>query len=368
MREIYFDEAGFTGNNLTDNDQPFFAFAAVQITDFDAQQYLHSIRTRFGIHAAELKGGRLCRRASGHPVVARILKDHSASVKVVLCNKAFSLAAKLFEYLVEPIISPVNTAFYDRDFHKFVANGLYLQGQARDGGAEAFLKSFQEVMVRQFADGDFMSRDQIFVADGQDFSRQIYALVSCHPEKVREELESLRDTPIGRWSLDLSATAIWGLLRAFGTDMKPIRAFVDASKPLDDQKHCLESLIGRQEQATIHIFGATRPVLFSLAEPVNVVDSAVTPGIQIADIFASATVYAIKNPTSEVGRAWTEISESILCEESILPDEMHFDLSQPRAKANAVVLHGLIERSIRGDLCIADWPDILSEIDSRFEL
>ena len=43
---------------------------------------------------------------------------------VVVFHRRYSLATKMFEYLIEPAISDGNSIFYDIGFHKFVANAL----------------------------------------------------------------------------------------------------------------------------------------------------------------------------------------------------------------------------------------------------
>lgn len=350
IRTLYFDEAGFTGNNLSDPDQPFFAYAAIQIDHDVADAYVRDIRRRFNLRSSEFKGGPLCRRRTAHRIVTTVLEEQASHCKVVVCEKAYGLAAKLFEYLVEPIISSVSSVFYNRDFHRFVANGLYLQAKISEGGAQEFLRKFQAMMRDNLSQPNLVPGNSIVVCDELDFSLQVLTLVSCHSRKFKDELQSLQDTPLGRWCLDLSSTAIWSLLREFGTDMRPINAFADASKPLDDQKHFLDIMIGREEQATVHMFGSERPLLFNFASPLQLVDSANTPGIQLADLFATATVYAIKNPESEIGNTWSKLAPELLSDESVLPDPTHFDLNQARPKANATVLNGLIQDSLTGQL------------------
>lgn len=368
MKHVYFDEAGFTGNNLSDSDQPYFAFAAIEIQPDDANAYLKDLRQRFRISTSEIKGSRLCRRQSSHRVVSAILHDLASNAKVVLCDKAFGLAAKLFEYLVEPIIAPVSSAFYNRNFHLFIANGLYAQAKANDGNAEEFLRRFQSVMSDSLNGEHIGLGSSVLCCDEADFSHQLLTLVTCHQDKVKEELDSLQNTPIGRWSLELSLSAIWSLLRELGKDMAPIIAYTDDSKPLTDQREFFNTMLGRESQSTMQMFGRQSPLLFNLAQPLQLVDSATTPGVQLADVFASATVYAIKNPTSEIAATWRAMAANLLSEESIISDLSHFDLTQPRAKANAVALHGLISHSLIGQLNIQEWPSFLSQIDRQFGL
>ncbi len=368
MKRLYFDEAGFTGNNLTDPSQPYFAFAGVEIDHDDADRYVNDIRRRFRIAAPELKGGRLCRREGFHAAVAQILSDHADSASVVVYDKMFGLAAKMFEYLVEPIISSVSRAFYDREFHLFVANGLYAQMMADDGKAREILHRFQSAM-RGLNDGEIETlTNSVSTVDGADVAQQIVTLLICNRDVVAKEITSLDLTATGRWSLDLSLSAIFSLLREWGTDMHPLSVCCDASKPLTDQKEALDAMIDRNDQSTIYFCGREHNVLFNLAHAVEMRDSAITPGIQLADIFASAAVYAMNNPNSRVADAYNSFGDRIISEETLMPDISHFDLTENRrAKLNAVALHGLVDQSVKGEFVASRWP-ILLEMQDRMHL
>lgn len=51
-RTIYCDEAGFTGNNLLDREQPFFAFATVAIEPEAAKDVVAKTVRDYGIQHA----------------------------------------------------------------------------------------------------------------------------------------------------------------------------------------------------------------------------------------------------------------------------------------------------------------------------
>lgn len=58
-----------------------------------------------------------CRRGTQEQIKGRF--------QLACFQKQYSLAGKFFEYLIEPMVSDVNSFYYDSGFHKFIANGLY---------------------------------------------------------------------------------------------------------------------------------------------------------------------------------------------------------------------------------------------------
>ena len=56
---IYCDEAGFTGNNMLDTEQPIFTYASVAMDQTEAKDLIMRIRQRHHIKAEELKGAQL---------------------------------------------------------------------------------------------------------------------------------------------------------------------------------------------------------------------------------------------------------------------------------------------------------------------
>ena len=127
MKTVFCDESGFTGENLWHVDQPHFVYAAVSVPEDEAVDIVESTRREFSIRAAELHAAQLMRRDSGKRALMSIVELLVPRSAVVVFHKRYSLAAKMFEYLIEPAISDESSIFYDIGFHKFVANGLYLR-------------------------------------------------------------------------------------------------------------------------------------------------------------------------------------------------------------------------------------------------
>jgi hypothetical protein len=56
---IYCDEAGITGNNLLDSEQPYFVFASVNIQSEAAEDLIARTISDHNLNVSELKGSQL---------------------------------------------------------------------------------------------------------------------------------------------------------------------------------------------------------------------------------------------------------------------------------------------------------------------
>ena len=145
-QKIYFDESGFTGNNLLHPAQKFFAYASVAIDDDEARDVVEYIIKKYGVQNGELKGSKLVKFNKGRKAIDEILTKFEGRLKISTSDKKYALACKFFEYIFEPCISEINSMFYGIGFHLFIANILYLEFLARGAGAEQIFAEFEELM------------------------------------------------------------------------------------------------------------------------------------------------------------------------------------------------------------------------------
>ena len=108
MKTVFCDESGFTGNNLWQADQPFFVYAAVSIDPDEAADMVESIRRNYRIQSTELHAIQLLKHDNGKRAIIEIVESLVQRSSVVFFHKRYSLAAKMFEYLIEPAISDGN--------------------------------------------------------------------------------------------------------------------------------------------------------------------------------------------------------------------------------------------------------------------
>ncbi len=101
-QKIYFDESGFTGNNLLNEKQNYFAYASVATTPDEAESVATRIMKQYGVQGAELKGKNLVKFSRGRRAMDDILTHYEGRVKISISDKKYALAGKFFEYIFEP--------------------------------------------------------------------------------------------------------------------------------------------------------------------------------------------------------------------------------------------------------------------------
>lgn len=60
------DEAGFTGPKLLDDNQPIFAYAAIDVSAEEADAIAKAIKTKYRVQAPELEAAAQARQLAGH--------------------------------------------------------------------------------------------------------------------------------------------------------------------------------------------------------------------------------------------------------------------------------------------------------------
>ena len=367
MKTIYCDEAGFTGNRLWDNQQPYFSYASIEIEPDEARDYVESLRRSLRVDASELKGGALCRKPRGQAVVQRVLADHASRAQVILFDKRYSLAGKMFEYLFEPVLAPMSSLLYDIGFHKFVANGLYAQLCAGEGAADRAFLLFQDALRSRRHETLQAIDTAINTISPDNFSDKVITFLICNRGKIADEVVEDFPTTAGRWMLELTITALRTLLATYGSDMEPLSVFCDDSKPLAEQVEFFNVMVGRTDRQTISFDGHEHQITFNLASPIQLVSSASSPGVQLADVFASASAFAYKNPDHDLSKAWSSHSEAFVHECSVFPEPDCFDLQDPKTIVNCIVFQQLIDQAVRGENYFTHLPRLIQDAQEWVE-
>ena len=351
VKKIYCDEAGFTGSNLLNPDQPVFTMASVHVTEDRAEELMGEVRRRSKTTAEEVKGARLVRTERGRAAIDWLISDLSDDACVVLAHKRYSLCCKFFEFMVEPIIKRQSSIFYEAGFHEFVATGLFVEFLVREGVAEQLLLAFENsARGKEGAGVDQLLACLEAAAPQPGFLKSLSTICNAYQEAVKEELAGEAEGgAAGTWSLDLSTTCLVSLLSHWSEKHGHLEVVCDESRPITVYSEVLDSMVGRESLPFTHFGGVAEPVGWLLAKPIALVDSRGAPGVQIADLLATSCAYYARH-----GRAassnWFDDKEHLFhSSRNIYPDLAHFDLRQVRATVNAIVLSTLDTRAESGD-------------------
>ena len=362
-QQLYFDESGFTGNNLLDQRQPAFVYAGVAVDEYNASQIHAEAISRFRISAQELKGAHLVKYGRGRSAIAWILGTVSQDVHVMVANKEYALAGKFFEYIFEPALAERSSLFYAIGFHKYIATLLHVFSVAEDADARGILRDFADVMTSR---NPSQLETVLSYLDHVDLTSPIGKILTfacCHRKRIEDEIRAIRDSgPLASWSLELSMSALHWLLTSWGDDYEMLDVHCDKSKPIEASRDFFDVFVGRQDKIYIRLGNQpTHSVVYNLAGPIKMVNSRDSHGIQIADIVSSSLAYAFANPDEQHSKEWLAIAEGVTAN-NLVPEPELIDLTKEGAYVNTWVLGELADRSVKGQNLFNDLPDIISEV------
>lgn len=351
-RLISCDEAGFTGPELLNEDQPVFAYAAVDLTPAEAQAIIDTTRAKHRIQAPELKSKVLRKRPNWPAIAAEVAQAAEDRAVVIAFDKRLNLAGKTFEYLFEPVLEDNNMLFYRHNLHRFLMNALHrvMVGSRQSVGAIAL--ELQEFM-RTF---DPATAPALFAAGrGRDDASAVLdcllRFVRGYAGRIEGRTAHLRagESDVGKWALDLTSAAVFSLvLRGWGLRYPSIELLCDDSKPLRAIAPFFDNLVDRDERIDITDGRRMVPVRANLARPLAFGSSAQHPTLQIADILAGATADVIKRPGDPAFAPLGTWVSRHLHEDHVLPDDDVIDTRAIGPRVNVAILRELARRADLG--------------------
>ena len=367
IQRFYFDEAGFTGNNLLDPEQPVFVYAGVAMDEELASQLQRETLLRYRINAQELKGANLLKRGIGRKAISWLLAESSQYSRVMVANKEYALAGKFFEHIIEPVLSERNSLFYATGFHRFIATLLHICHRAADPHVDSALRNFVKLMRSMNPDqlGSVLSPLGHF--DQSNPLGMVFAFTLCHQGRIKREIEVMSGSgDVANWPLELSMTALHWLLASWGEEFEVLEVYCDESIPISAARDFLDVFIGREDKKYLEFGNQPSPsFVYNLAGPINLVDSKASPGVQIADVLSSSLAYAYKNPDEEISKEYMDILKDVPANQ-IVPDMDDIELTKDRAFVNSMVLKELMNRSVKGQNLFEGMADFILCVEELF--
>lgn len=305
----------------------------------------------YKVQAGELKFHKLIKYSRGRQAIAHILATFSDRAKVTVHHKKYNLACKFYEYIFEPTIASKNSIFYNLGFHQFISHLLYLHFQSKSDYAEEIFKDFYDLMKAKDNAGLaylFSSLSLPNISPALDMIRKF----CVHQwDVIKEELDSLEGTGLGKWILDLTHSSLFSLLGEWGQEFNQMEVFCDASKPLQEQVDIFQVMVNRDEKLFMELTGKQHAISFNLASVPQLVDSQSRPGIQIADVLAGTFAFVfrenLKSNSNSYPKEWIPYLDKCISPYSVIPGlEEHLDWTKINVKRNYLILEELTERSI----------------------
>lgn len=366
-QEIYCDESGFTGNNMSDIETPFFSYASVAVSRFEAEEFVKYLVEKYKIQNKELKFENLKKYSKGRKAISEVLEKYTNCTKLVIHNKKFSVACRFFEYVFEPVLASKNSIFYSIEFHKFVSNLIYLHLQVEPQSAEDLLDNFEK-MMRSKSPEELQNLFYSSHTSGiESFLKSLKVFCFHHRDIILEELDSLSGCVTGKWILDLTLTSLGTLLTGWGQKFQELDVFCDQSKPLQEQPNFFNAMIGNSNHIFGEVLGENNSLGFNLRNPINFVDSKIYFGIQIADIFAGASTFIAKQSlnsnSNEIPSDWIDNVDNSLGNYCIYPEIEYLDLNKKSTKLNSILFNEIIERTVNRLPILEGIENFIKDVD-----
>ncbi|RUW77272.1 hypothetical protein EN786_25265 [Mesorhizobium sp. M4B.F.Ca.ET.143.01.1.1] len=337
---------------MLDEDQTIFAYAAIDLTADEGKVIVEEMRAKYKVQSPELKAGLLRKRKNWIEIAQGLATRLRGRAMVMICDKRLNLGGKAYEYIFEPVLAENSALFYRYNLHRFVMNALhrimYTNGQPVHQIAtelQTFMRSFKP-------------EDAPALFDGSHQGNHAHIVVNCvlrfakgFAAKIAEESTHLQEdeNPVGKWTLDLTATALWSLLlTGWGHRHARLDVLCDESKPLGAMVDSFNGFVGRTEAIPINDGQNPRTLKANLAQPIRFGTSIDNPTLQIADVIAGLSVDAIRyanNPNFAGLRRWLDGHMHI---DYTLPDDDWIDTRKIQPRVNLAILQELALRADRG--------------------
>lgn len=328
MTIIYCDEAGNTGANLLDPDQPFFVLASNDFTSGEADALLDHVRSGQG---GEPKFSVLRRRPEGVARVIRLLSDprlNQERVRIDVFHKRYMVVSKMVDLVAETLIHKVGGDLYDRGGNIAMSNVLYYCMPTFCGEelTDAFIHAFVE-LIRH---GAATHKDK-FYAVGQEM------LLASKSESFKKDLMFFTEPDLfDSWYLDFDWSAldpaipalfhqivVWGKRKGDRFDV-----LHDRSKPILASQETFEMMMAGAGEESKTIGTDRRKIIFPLrARSLSQGDSVDHPQLQLADLCAGAINHFYKCHLSGLPDELSRAVEGLGC----LGWGDNFVLPQPHA-------------------------------------
>jgi hypothetical protein len=316
MKYLYFDESGFTGNNLLDEMQPFFVYLGID-SNIEIENKFIELKQKYNYLKIEIKGNKISKSHNGQLLLNDLWDFVWDRVKYVVHDKKYALAAKIFEYVYEPIFPNCNMIFYSIDFHRFFSSLIYSLFIIEDKTAESFFNGFCEY-IKNKKQNEFLPLITN-IPDQQHPLDTFYRFCELHRKKIACDIDF--STPMENWLLDLTMTSLYSLLGAFAGDTsEELLVTCDESKPMREDAGLINTFIGDTRILYTNLLNNKTRINYNLKEPIKLCNSKNYLSLQIADILVSSISYSISHKEEEFSKKLLEKTNlCFLHKNSVLP-------------------------------------------------
>ncbi len=366
-RLISFDEAGFTGPDLLNEQQPYFVYASHDLTESESEGLIRDLRERHRIQGDELKATKLKRRNYWSNLTEQLCAATDGRAKVVTHEKKVALAGKFVEYFFEPVLADNSMLFYRINFQRYLANTLASLFRNGPSDFDAIVVQMQ-LFMRSF---DPEVAPDVFGGPGRHPIELERVLQFCqgYSRVIAEETESNRPefNNVGKWTLDLTSTSLFSLLFLFWGHRHPrLRLLCDESKPLMAVDEFFNAWVGEDKTTNITDGRRMYDVQGNLVAPVQFGSSSADPSLQIADLLAGLTLDVCMRKDTAPTHAQAWVKQHILAASSVEFDSAFVRPGNPAVRIGREVLKELARRAKVGADPLGGMDEFVAKLERQF--
>ena len=312
---IYFDEAGYSGGNLLDKDQPVYLLLSHNYTEEETKTMLEALLALSNakeLHFKNLKKYEKLRKATIDCLNHDLIKKDRICYYVV--HKKYLIGLQMVDQLIEPVIHGVGEEIYQGGFNIATGNLLYIMGMV------GWDKDLYEEMCIRFV---IWMRSREY-NDCALFYKSVTELHSKTKEGFRDILDyillstSYLDTivpALSKYPLDITVSCFNAHCQYWGDVYgRPFDIIFDQSKQIEYWRGMIDFLTHSVPHAEVG-FGSRKYKYPLLINSYNAANSHENIQLQLADVFASSLNYMFINWHNEADDDFSkEIGKSKLYE------------------------------------------------------
>lgn len=287
---LYFDEAGYTGQDLNNKEHPFFTLASVCISKEEESQIKKDIG--FDKWRKEIHFSGMFKHPQGRPMLNELYHHpllDKKRVKLAFADKRYCIYAQIVDTLIETFFHNVGINLYRGADNLLMANCMYYGAFIHpnkdlvDEFERDFVVMLRKPSVESVADF-YRTTDKLrFDEDTQESYKELLSLI---PQTIVCIKESVNRQP---YFLDLTVPLFSESIQHWyrDTNVKHDVLF-DNSKPFAFNLDMLSKLRDMKKEETRVGYGISKHVYPFPVGKMETGDSKQHFGIQLADAFASA--------------------------------------------------------------------------------
>ena len=292
--KVFFDEAGNTGDNLLDKEQPIYVLSSNDYSDAEIQQILSPLSIAKGneLHFKNLKKYSKYRNAIidvfNHDLIT------SEHIKYSYADKKFGLVCNIVDKIIEPMFYDVGYNMYKKGLNLTYANGLYIVGISHCNKElfSRFLFDFQSLMREQTASNinSFYRTVEEILLVKNEIIEDIFSCIAASKAQIIDFIDGY-----DKYSMDFSVSTFAILCDWWGKQLnKKFEVIHDNSKQIEHWEGHIKSMSNDKIKKTEIGYDYRKSTYPLLIESLTLVDSKSHKQIQFADIVSSAVSYCLK--------------------------------------------------------------------------